>query len=88
MTHDKFLLDSATKIVANSKWTSRFFKGMLGYQQIEVVHDWTQVDPDLTTNIQKYQGHRLACLNTFDLNKDHKTLLEAAALLKKTWCII
>lgn len=82
VTHDQLLLQSACGAVANSAWTRRFYCEMLGFQQLEVIPNWTQVDAVAATNGQGYRSKRFACLNHFDHSKGHATLLEAAAVLK------
>jgi glycosyltransferase involved in cell wall biosynthesis len=80
--HDELLLHSATRVIALSNYTSRFCSQVMGRTRLDVIHNWTPVDPHFTPPPDKYRSRQFACLNTFDPHKGHATLLEAAALLK------
>ena len=49
---------------------------------LDVIPNWTPVDPHFTAPPEKYRSRQFACLNSFDPHKGHATLLKAAALLK------
>jgi glycosyltransferase involved in cell wall biosynthesis len=51
--------------------------------RLDVIPNWTPVDPHFTAPPSKYRLRQFACLNTFDPHKGHATLLKAAALLMK-----
>jgi glycosyltransferase involved in cell wall biosynthesis len=80
--HDELLLASATRVIALSNYTSDFCARMMGRTRLDVIHNWTPVDPQFVPPPDKYRSRRFACLNTFDRHKGYATLLKAAALLK------
>jgi glycosyltransferase involved in cell wall biosynthesis len=81
--HDELLLHSATRVIALSNYTSDFCSRVMRRQRLDVVHNWTPVEPDFVPAENKYHSRQFICLNTFDPHKGHETLLDAAALLKK-----
>ncbi len=80
--HDELLLHSATRVIALSNYTSRFCAQVMRRARLEVIPNWTPVDPQFAAPPGKYHSRQFACLNTFDRHKGYATLLEAAALLK------
>ena len=80
--HDELLLHSATRVVALPNFTSECCARVMQRRGLDVIPDWTPVDPHFTAPPGKYRSRRFACLNTFDPHKGHATLLKAAALLK------
>jgi glycosyltransferase involved in cell wall biosynthesis len=80
--HDELLLHGATRVIALPHFTSEFCARVMTRTDIDVIPNWTPVDPDFTAPPQKYGSRRLVCLNSFDVHKGHGTLLKAAALLK------
>ena len=80
--HDELLLHSATRVIALSNYTSDFCARVMQRSRLDVIHNWTPVDPQFAAPPDKYRSRRFACLNTFDPHKGYATLLKAAALLK------
>ena len=80
--HDELLLHSATRVIALPNFTSDYCTQVMQRTRLDVIPNWTPVDPHFTAPPDKYRSRRFACLNTFDPHKGHATLLEAAALLK------
>jgi glycosyltransferase involved in cell wall biosynthesis len=80
--HDELLLHSATRVIALPCFTSDFCAQVVQRRQLDVLPNWTLVDPHFTADPQKYRSRRCVCLNTFDVHKGHGTLLKAAVLLK------
>ena len=80
--HDELLLHSATRVIALSNYTSDFCAAVMQRTRLDVIHNWTPVDPQFAAPPDKYRSRRFACLNTFDPHKGYATLLKAAALLK------
>jgi glycosyltransferase involved in cell wall biosynthesis len=80
--HDELLLQSATRVIALPNFTSDFCTRIMRRAGLDVIANWTPVDPHFTAPPDKYRSRHFACLNTFDPHKGHATLLEAAALLK------
>jgi len=79
--HDGLLLHSATRVIALPNFTSDFCARVMRRTALDVIPNWTPLDPHLAVSSAKYRSRRFACLNTFDRHKGHATLLEAAALL-------
>jgi glycosyltransferase involved in cell wall biosynthesis len=82
VAHDEFLLHSATRVIALPNFTSDYCSRVIGRQDIDVIPNWTPVDPHITVAPEKYRSRRFVCLNSFDVHKGHSTLLKAAALLQ------
>jgi glycosyltransferase involved in cell wall biosynthesis len=80
--HDELLLHSATRVIALPNFTSDYCAQVLRRTSLDVIPNWTPVDPHFTAGPDKYRSRRFACLNTFDPHKGYATLLAAAALLK------
>jgi len=80
--HDELLLHSATRVIALPNFTSEYCARILQRPGLDVISNWTPVDPHFTAPPDKYLSRRFACLNTFDPHKGYATLLEAAALLQ------
>ncbi len=81
--HDRFLLQCASRIVACSNWTRDYFVKLLQQEHVDVIPNWTHVDPAFVVPHQKFGSRRFICLNTFAELKGHAVLLEAAALLHR-----
>ncbi len=80
--HDELLLHAATRVIALPNYTSDFCAQVMQRTGLDVLPNWTPVDPHFSAPPDKYRSRRLACLNTFYPHKGHATLLKAAALLK------
>ena len=80
--HDELLLHSATRVIALSNYTSDFCTRVMQRRRLDIIHNWTPVDPQFAAPAEKYHSRHFACLNTFDPHKGYATLLKAAALLK------
>jgi|GEM_PF-2490213 len=80
--HDELLLRCATRVVTLSNFTGEFCKKMMLRDRLDVIHNWTPVDPHFIPPADKCRLRRFSCLNTFDSHKGHATLLKAASLLK------
>ena len=80
--HDELLLHSATRVIALPNFTSDYCTQVMRRTSLDVIPNWTPIDPHFTAGPDKYRSRRFACLNTFDPHKGYGTLLEAAALLK------
>jgi glycosyltransferase involved in cell wall biosynthesis len=79
---DELLLHSATRVITLPNFTSDFCARVMHRTDLDVIPNWTPVDPYFAAPLEKYRSRRLTCLNTFDSHKGHATLLKAAALLK------
>jgi len=86
--HDRFLLQCASRVIACSHWTSKYFTQLLRQDQVKVVPNWTHVDPAFTVSQDKYTSRRFACLNTFNNIKGHSILLDAVALLRRRGVVL
>lgn len=73
--YDRIALTLSDRQVFCSKWTQRYFQNYIDSDGM-VINNWTE-----TTNVQKPNGQKFICLNTFDQFKGVMTLIEAAALL-------
>ena len=80
--HDELLLHSATRVITLPNYTSHFCCRVMQRSRLDIVPNWTPVDPQFMPPPDKYRSRQFACLNTFDPHKDYATLLKAAALLK------
>jgi glycosyltransferase involved in cell wall biosynthesis len=80
--HDELLLHAATRVIALPNYTGDFCARVMRRTNLDIIPNWTPVDPHFTVPAEKYRSRRIACLNTFDPHKGHATLLRAAALLK------
>ena len=80
--HDELLLHSATRVIALPNFTSDFCARVMQRACLDIIPNWTPVNPRFAAAAGKYRSRRVACLNTFDPHKGHATLLKAAALLK------
>ena len=81
--HDKLLVECVSKVVANSRWTGNFLKKMIASNNVEVIHNWTDIDSDFRLPLGKFQApRRFSCLSSFDKNKGHLTLVNAAAVVR------
>lgn len=81
--NEEFLLHSACGLIANSHWTADFFTNILSAPKIDIIPNWTEVDPTLTVDEEKYKSRKIVLLGTFEKNKGHILLLEAAKILKQ-----
>ena len=80
--HDELLLHSATRVITLSNYTRDFCTRVMRRTRLDVIHNWTPINPQFTASPDKYHSRRFVCLNTFDPHKGHAMLLKAAALLK------
>ena len=81
--NEEFLLHSACGLIANSQWTANFFTNILNAPKIDVIPNWTEIDPALTMDEEKYKSRKIVMLGTFEKNKGHILLIEAAKILKQ-----
>jgi glycosyltransferase involved in cell wall biosynthesis len=81
--NEEFLLHSACGLIANSQWTANFFTNILNAPKIDVIPNWTEIDPALPVDEEKYKSRKIVLLGTFEKNKGHILLVEAAKTLKQ-----
>ncbi len=81
--NEEFLLHSACGLIANSQWTAVFFTNILNAPKIDIIPNWTEVDPTFTVDEEKYKSRKIVLLGTFEKNKGHILLMEAAKILKQ-----
>ena len=80
--HDELLLHARNAGDRAAELHERLLRQVMQRTGLDVIPNWTPVDPHFTAPPDKYRSRRFACLNTFDPHKGHATLLKAAALLK------